>query len=46
MLVSASGPKRIRVVTHLDVPANLVGEAAELLVRAAREAIAQKDARA
>lgn len=40
VLVSAFGPRRIRVVTHMDLPRERVGEAASVLVQATREVIA------
>jgi threonine aldolase len=39
ILVSASGPKRVRIVTHLDLPRDRVPEAAAALASAARDAI-------
>lgn len=46
VLVSASAPKRIRVVTHLDLPANQVGDATARLSSAIREALVQAEDRA
>jgi len=40
VLVSAFGPRRIRVVTHLDLARERVEEAAGVLVQAARDVIA------
>ncbi|HRI64878.1 MAG TPA: GntG family PLP-dependent aldolase [Polyangium sp.] len=43
VLVSAFGPRRIRVVTHMDLPAERVSEAATVLVDSIRDAIANAD---
>ncbi len=39
VLVSPSGPERVRIVTHLDLPASRVDEAATVLAAAAKGAI-------
>jgi threonine aldolase len=39
VLVSASGPERVRIVTHLDLPGARLGEAASILAAATRGAI-------
>jgi threonine aldolase len=39
VLVSAFGPKRIRIVTHMDLPRERVAEAASVLVESTRDII-------
>jgi threonine aldolase len=41
VLLGASGPNRVRVVTHLDLPAARVQETARALAEAARDAVTQ-----
>ncbi|MDC0742132.1 low-specificity L-threonine aldolase [Polyangium mundeleinium] len=42
VLVGASGARRVRVVTHLDLPAARVAEAAAALAEATREVVTRK----
>lgn len=41
VLVSAFGPRRIRIVTHMDLPRERVAEAAQILVDSTREIVSR-----